>query len=618
MPDTSPCPSPDIYESDDALNAYLQNVRERREQRVAKRLERERLCIRLGKVEEELSLTIAPEDADLAAELTMVLEEFHRRLSLLNAPLLPRFPVLPSANDSVPLPAHDETEGDTLSLKREQDTLPENLPIPAANDDSAANPVLSNPVEISVAVTHQREPEQPVEQEPMVEPADRQEASASLADLQAHLTTLENTWEKWEREREQTVNLALNIPVCLHSRAIACSLHSLTKSAARCGFADAVANRVSDLSYRIVSERDNTDEAGTCLPLVAFADDQKRAKLSVEEWEELAALYHDAAEAAEVWDWFCDFLNTTGNSPNLINAIANAIAARQRRLDAALKRYNAKDCLLYNFIGNLRALKNKTGILNAIDSDTPANDLKSLAGNFDHLITQAKNKIKTEQKKAVLDALIAHCQKGIIITPITLDKERNDLFPLLDACLEAGIPPSNPAMRDALLDIAPVLMKHVPKYEKILEFVEKERQRRGLDVLPEQDEHAEEPDIADNCVIKSKEYVKTYTASMKILVLGGVPASQPQTRLREILHQAEVEWAECKKHDRIGKFKAQIEQTEMLILIKNFASHELTVKGRELAKKHKIDFVLLPSGYGANQIIHQIYEQIVSRKNSAL
>jgi len=45
-------------------------------------------------------------------------------------------------------------------------------------------------------------------------------------------------------------------------------------------------------------------------------------------------------------------------------------------------------------------------------------------------------------------------------------------------------------------------------------------------------------------------------------------------------------------------------------VVKKFASHEMTDKGREWAKEFGKMFVLLPGGYGVNQIINQMYLQL--------
>ena len=68
-------------------------------------------------------------------------------------------------------------------------------------------------------------------------------------------------------------------------------------------------------------------------------------------------------------------------------------------------------------------------------------------------------------------------------------------------------------------------------------------------------------------------------------------------------------WTE-KKGDHMSKFKRDILRSDVIVVVKKFASHEMTDKGREWAKEAGEMFVLLPGGYGVNQIINQMYQQL--------
>src|ERR1019366_10003004 len=74
-------PTPMIYDSLEALDDYLSHVRRHREQRRHVRLQVERLCTAITRVQEELDGAQQDGDIDIVLVLQGVLQEFEWRLA---------------------------------------------------------------------------------------------------------------------------------------------------------------------------------------------------------------------------------------------------------------------------------------------------------------------------------------------------------------------------------------------------------------------------------------------------------------------------------------------------------------------------------------------------------
>jgi hypothetical protein len=222
-----------------------------------------------------------------------------------------------------------------------------------------------------------------------------------------------------------------------------------------------------------------------------------------------------------------------------------------------------------------------------------------------------------EARKAAAIQAVREWQRNELATPIApehVETSRARLFDLLDECLEAGVPPTNVQVRAAIMEAAPVLLHEAPKYARFLKAVEDERNRKGLAqsvVVPEDNE---EEDFSEAQIADYKAKICLYAEGQKVLILGGSARPQVAEKLKAILGCVDVEWADSKKGDRLNKYKAQIAHSDILVVVKKFASHEMTERGRILAKEMGKDFVLLPGGYGVNQIIYQMYEQLLPQE----
>jgi hypothetical protein len=161
------------------------------------------------------------------------------------------------------------------------------------------------------------------------------------------------------------------------------------------------------------------------------------------------------------------------------------------------------------------------------------------------------------------------------------------------------------------LESGPNLLADQPSAVKIFEAVIAERRRLGMDDIPPV--VAEEETVAEGDVAENQELVSSYTKGKKLLILGGVPRQRTCDELKEALGCASVQWLDSKKSDRAAKFQTEVKKVDFLLVAKNFAGHDMGEKGRQWIKEVGGDFLFLPSGYGVNQIIFQLYRYISNK-----
>jgi hypothetical protein len=612
-PEIDALPNPMIYDSLEALDEYLNQVRVRRETRRENRLAIERHCLAIAKVTEEYDAARQDGDTEIAMELQGVLGEFERRLKTLQTP------ALQSVVQRAPSAAS------TLAPTTEQIASVESTPQTPTTPSTASHateqplqkplPVPVTPPATTVAATvinKEQDKEQDYE-------AIKTEIEAQKHVWLTEIETLEERWNALDNEGLRHKDKSLNRPACLRMRALACSLASIQTQADLAGLHSHVTGAVTALRNRMEFARVYAGDKSEAPPFAPTFWSGNAEHLTAQAWDELAYLYEEVATAQEAWDWYAGTRDETGSSHY---ALLNAVGAAQQMLFRALEEYGGNDRLQGDLFGNLREAAGSVGFLSSLNQGTTWPELEAMAREVPRLFAQAQReaviaqeKRETEARKAAALEALLRWQEANSSQPVAADsvtKARAQLLPLLDACLAAGIPATNVQVRSAILHVAPVLLTGMPKYSKFLEAVLAERKRKGLDaVAPPEPEPAEDEDLPDSQITESIEWVRMLTEGQKVLILGGSSRPQVADKLKQLLHCASVEWLDSKKGDRMNKFKMDITRSDVVVAVKKFASHEMTEKGRDWAKDYGKLFVLLPSGYGVNQIIYQMYLQLV-------
>lgn len=665
--------SSSIFESNDALKTYLQEVRQRREHRKFTRAERERLQDAIALVNTELDAAKQDADAEITLELDAVLQQFTQRLLLVEE--LPHtFAVVHSpAADAVtfkhtitepppaPLPDSsqhtnllsstsspfdispviEETRSELLLPKPE--TL-QNIVLPETSrkelfveaDQSAAKEQFTNSQTeavpaadaiVTIETIAVVAPVVPPTSEPV--PLSEEERSARLAILNAELDAIEARWQEIDRESLRRFEGGLHRPRCLQTRALACELGRLNTAAHQQGVGKELRGAITRIRERMEQARAYAGDNAPCLPFESTYWSNVVAQLSEEDWAELASLYTAAADAQTAYEWYMEHKDALEGGTRW--TLLNAIAAVQQRLFCVLEEFDSKDRLQTDLYLNLRAAADSEGYLTAMNPDMAWNERETIAAQLPSLLQNAQRayvanierKAKEARKSAAITSVLEWCaqRKTQALSKYTLDKQKLELAHLLDECLASGVPPTHLQVRSALLDIGPLLLENLAKYRKFLDAILTERKRKGLDA-PDKDatetgEAGEEDEPADSQMESYRQYVSLFTEGQKVLILGGVPRQRVCEELEQQIACVEVKWPDSKKSDRAAKFQGDIKRADILIVVKNYASHEMTEKGREWTRAQGKPFILLPSGYGVNQIIHQLYNYATMRDSSS-
>ena len=661
-----------IFESNDALKTYLQDVRQRREHRKFTRAERERLETAIALVTTELDAAKADADPEIILELEAVLQQFTQRLLLIaelphafaivnspaagavtfkhsitetppfqlpdSSPLANLLPTIPSPQD-IP-PALVETRNDLVLPKLETCQISDSMETSrkdtadvadgiAAEEQSAEpqNEVL--PV-AAVAVAIEAVPFTAPAAPPVIEPAplSEEERDARVAVLNEELNAIETRWHEIDRESLRRSEGGLHRPRCLQTRALACELGRLNTLANQQGVGKEMRGAIAGIRERMELARGYAGDNAPCLPFESTFWSNVVAQLSGEDWAELAGLYGAAGEAQAAYDWYMEHRDALEGGTRW--SLLNAIAAVQQRLFCVLEEFDSKDRLQTDLYLNLRAAADSEGYLTAMNPDMAWNERESIAANLPALlqntqrvyVANLERKAKEARKAAAIEGVLEWCvqRKTQALSKFTLDKQKLELAQLLDECLAAGVPPTHLQVRSALLEIGPLLLENLAKYRKFLDAIVTERKRKGLDPPEKSAEEAavveEDDEPADSQMESYRQAAALFVEGHKLLILGGVPRQRVCEELEKQLGCVEVKWPNSKKSDRAGKFQGDINRADILIVVKNFASHEMTEKGREWMRSQNKPFILLPSGYGVNQIIHQLYNYATVREGS--
>ncbi len=606
-------PSPAIYDSLEVLDDYLSRLRKYREQRRQILLEIERLCAAITRVRQELDAVQRDAETDISIVLQGVLQEFERRLEAKQqlAPHAAAITIPPKVTQHV---ATTRSSAEEPASNREcppeiialQPAIlgEQHLPAPSIPEEQHA----PHPLVLTTAVD-----------------VDYRERSADEIEqykcswLDA-IKTLTTRWAELENEGMRLQDQSLNRPACLRLRALACDLSCIQAEADALGLHTHIIKSVTALRDRMELARGYAGDKSDILPFDTRFRIGDSPRLAVEDWDELAHLYEAVAEAQEAWDWYARTRDDYGGSGH--HALLNAIGAIQQMLFRALAHHGSSDRLQGDLYGNLREAASTVGFLSSLNADTEWEELEEIARRLPQLYITAQDEVVIAQEKRARDERKAGALNAILrwhqehgnqsVSADLLPQICDQLLPLLDACIVAGIPATNVQVRGSILDVAPIVLKDLPQYSKFLEAVLAERKRKGLDAVESvAPELVEEEDLPDFQIVESKEYVSMLTEGQKVLILGGSARPQVADKLKQLLQCASVDWLDSKKGDRMNKFKVDITRADIIVIVKKFASHEMTEKGREWAKDYNKRFVLLPSGYGVNQIVNQIYLQLV-------
>ncbi|HSV74473.1 MAG TPA: hypothetical protein VLH79_12010 [Chthonomonadales bacterium] len=555
-PGTEGYPPPSIYASFEALQAYLSEVQTRRaERREARRREIE---ASIEAVRCERLAAEADGDADIAAELLAVEQRFER---MIETPTAESAGLEPSAAAAEPL--------------------------------SEAQPI----AELRPTPT----PEQ-------------------LADLDARIEGIGAQASEFLAQGVTRGDGSTDRSRLFALRAMGARVRALHAEAEAIGALEIAGGKALTVLTDLDGARPGANDRFAAAPFTHWMYGAGEQAPAPEDWNTLADAYGLTAEAQEAWEWFGGRAAAAGDTDP--TPLLNAIAARQQMLFRALGRMGADDELQLDFYVRLKDHARRTShFLKTLEQQCSDATLAQEAGLMEERRARFEESIK---RVAAQREIVERCEAAIRAVEdwhgvwgpcreeaASLEASREALEPLLRACAEAKVPPTNVRVRSALLDRGLELLAADGPFAKVREAVAQERRRRGLDTVEEADA-VEEP--LDDEMLALAEQVAPHTRDRSVLIVGGVPRATVVNRLAPLL-QAEVRWLQCEKNDKPAKFRTAIEHADILLVLKNLTGHSTSEKGRDWVKAKGGQFVLVTAGHGAKQLLHRLREHFATSRN---
>lgn len=565
-PADSPYALSDLLASPEALEAYLADIRCRRElhREQRRRAYWQSAILRLG---EELEAARAEEDEVIADELAGVLTAFERASATVAPSDDPA-----AANDHVPLPKADEQ-------------LPDIAPTPAADEVSAPflNSANSNGV---YAQVNAPTPKVPTFIAPPADEAARAELAARCQDLR-------------ERIRTHLAEESNGLTHAFAARALFCEGQFLALNP------DTPITGQQSLTDPLDDLAASKTEWGSGDP---FCWRQQNFQV----WNGQAKLHQDCAAASEFLDWYLAHEPEVPDNARV--DILNAISAAQQRLYRNPDGVGKRDDAVHELYRRVRTTSQTTGFIRALNPIVHEAELSELVTGSKRLFQEVQaeveeNRARTEREAVKNEAVAAiaaweEALEGRTVTEDSIDADRAALCGLLDGCLEAGVSPTNIKVRSAILDTAPVLLEGLPKYAKFLDAVNTERTKRSLEaveIAPPQQK------VGDDDFSRMVRSLLSFTQKKTVVMLGGKSRPQVAEDLSELL-QCNVAWHDSDSGDKFAKFASKLKKADIVLLLKNFASHEIFYGSKDAMAADGKHFVVLPSGYGVRQVVFQLSE----------
>ncbi len=556
-----------LLNAPEALDSYLVDVRRRLEANRGLR----RRAYWLDAVErlgEELEAARAEKDEQILAELEEVLASFRSALAALPAP----------ASDPSPSQA-ERTVETSLTPVAEQDTVSERSLVHRNGTHSANGFHAAEPLPVRAAPP----------------PADEAARAALTAQCQALRL----------RIREYLAAEDRSLAHALRSRSLFCE-----------GQALALNPDTPDVGGQALTDPLD-DLAASPSPWAGGHPFDFRERESLV-WGSLAELYETGAAAGEALDWLSAHEEEL---PEQLRVDAlNAISAAQQRLYRGHGGIGRRDDAVHEMYRWIRSVGENTGFIRALSSSVSEAELVEIAAGGGRLFERMHAELEERRARAERDARKEAAVAAVVaweaslegrgVTSESLETDRQGLCALLDECLAAGVPTSTVKVRAAVMDTAPVLLEGQFKYAKFLEAVALEREKRSLaavEVAPP------EVEVRDEELGRLVEVVAPFIRGRKIVMLGGKSRPQVAQELGGLL-ECGVIWLDSDRGDKFNKFASAIKKADVVLMLKNFASHEIFYGSKDAMSASSKHFVVIPSGYSVKQVVYQISEYVARER----
>lgn len=170
---------------------------------------------------------------------------------------------------------------------------------------------------------------------------------------------------------------------------------------------------------------------------------------------------------------------------------------------------------------------------------------------------------------------------------------------------QLGVRPSDPRIRDPLLEIADLLPDEIEQggaFSEALRFADEHAARREAE--SRSDDRAAPPPTPE--VVRARDLLSGKVA----VLIGGTCRPRSRDALREGLGLSELRWITTRPHEPLSHFDAQARRDDvaLVMLAIRWASHSFE-DIKAVCDGAGTPFVRLPRGYGLNQVAREIVSQ---------
>jgi hypothetical protein len=205
---------------------------------------------------------------------------------------------------------------------------------------------------------------------------------------------------------------------------------------------------------------------------------------------------------------------------------------------------------------------------------------------------------RREEALAALEELLADGELG---------QGEEDADRICDAahrCLEAGVPPTLPRLRDPLLDWAYVLEED-ERLQRLFDAVQEEVERvraarNGGGADPEDDEA---PLAMEQ--LRMLEELRHRTEGKRAVIIGGRCHEENRLRIQEAFRFAEVRWPTSEPSDSFGPAVNEILRADLVFLTR--FNRRRAREAHPVCREEGKPLVVLPKGYGLNEVISRTW-----------
>ncbi len=333
-------------------------------------------------------------------------------------------------------------------------------------------------------------------------------------------------------------------------------------------------------------------------------------------WSQLSKNYRLVAEAQDAITW------CKQNNYYPIELL-NTIGARQQMLHLTLQPLRFTDENQLKLFHDIRANQGDS-YLSGLSSTLEYNDLASIAGKLPSELKAAERmleeNIATKQRNLQRDEALRQLRSLFENRPdfgtdnSTYDQDKNALHAALDACVNAGIPPSCKDITSLIGPCADRLLRGTARFKNHMKFAMDHLSKTKRDEEAEKLDKEQDIEVTD---AQMREWITSLKAAVqgKVLTIagGGRPQDNIVSALKSNLPFTDVSWLYGEQLSSSRKIQSNIKKSDIFLVVIKYISHDVSESGKKWIQAKGGDFIALRAGFGFKSILKALVDTYVTR-----